>query len=54
MFSKDLTERRNNALIKRKEHIKKHPNLQIKLDFPATLKYRERGSNSKWAILEEY
>ena len=54
MFSKDLTERRNNALIKRKEHIKEHPNLQIKLDFPATLKYRERGSNSKWLVLGEY
>ena len=31
MFSKELTERRNNALIKRKEYLRFHPDLQKKL-----------------------
>ena len=54
MFSKDLTVKRNNALIKRKECMVNHKNLQIRLDFPATLKSREKGSvNSKWSILLE-
>ena len=53
MFSKELTERRNNALIKRKEYLILHPDLQIKLDYPATLKSRRKGQNNKWLILEE-
>ena len=53
MFSKELTERRNNALIKRKECLRLHPDLQIKLDYPATLKARQKGQN-KWLILEEF
>ena len=54
MFSKELTERRNNALIKRKEYLRLHPDLQIKLDYPATLKSRQKGQNNKWLILEEF
>ena len=54
MFSKELTERRNNALIKRKEYLILHPDLQIKLDYPATLKSRQKGQNNKWLILEEF
>ena len=53
MFSKELTERRNNALIKRKEYLRLHPDLQIKLDYPATMKSRRKGQN-KWLILEEF
>ena len=55
MFSKELTARRNNALIKRKEYMVNHKNLQIRLDFPTTLKTCEKGSvNSKWPILDEF
>ena len=54
MFSKELSERRNNALIKRKECLRLHPELQIKLDYPATLKSRQKGQNNKWFILEEF
>ena len=55
MFSKELTARGNNALIKRKEYRVNHKNLQIRLDFPATLKTHEKGSfNYKWSILEEF
>ena len=53
MFSKELTERRNNALIKRKEYLRLHPDLQIKLDYPATFKSHQKGQN-KWLILEEF
>ena len=52
MFSKELTESRNNALIKRREYLRLHPDLQIKLDYPATLKSHQKGQ-SKWLILEE-
>ena len=53
MFSKELTERRNNALIRRKEYLRLHPDLQIKLDYPATLKSRQTGQNNR-LILEEF
>ena len=54
MFSKELTERSSNALIKRKEYLILHPDLQIKLDYPATLKSRQKSQNNKWLILEEF
>ena len=53
MFSKELTEPRNNALIKRKEYLRLHPDLQINLDYPATLNSYQKGQN-KWLILEEF
>ena len=54
MFSKELTARRHEALLERKEYIQKNKNIQIKLDFPATLKSRERGTNQKWTIFKEF
>ena len=54
MFSKELTEPRNNALIKRKEYLRLHPDIQVKLDYPATLKSRQKGQNNKWLILEKF
>ena len=54
MFSKELSKRRNNALIKRKENLRLHPDLQIKLDYPAKLKSRQKGENNKGLILEEF
>ena len=53
MISKELTEGRNNALMKRKEYLRLHPDLQIKLDYPATLKSCQKGQN-RWLILEEF
>ena len=38
IFSKELTEKRNNTLRKKKNYINCYPNLQRKLHFPATLK----------------
>ena len=43
MFSKEITERRNNGLIKRKKYLRLHLDLQIKLGYPATLKSRQKG-----------
>ena len=43
MYSKPLAKHRNNALIKRKEYLRFHPNQQIKLDYTATQKSPERS-----------
>ena len=43
MFSKELTTRGNNVLIKQEEYMVNHKNLQIRLDFPTTPKTREKG-----------
>ena len=43
IFPKELTERKNNALIKRKEYLRLHPDLQINSDYPATLKSYQKG-----------
>ena len=48
MFSKEFIERKNNVLIKRKEYLRLHPHLQIKLDEPATLKSHQKAQNKKW------
>ena len=47
MFSKELTERRNEALKYRKEVLETEPHLTIKLDYPAVLRSRPKGSRSK-------
>ena len=54
MFSKDLAARRDRALMKRREHLNENKNHQVKLEFPATLKYQIKGSNAKWSILETF
>ena len=54
MFSKELTKRRNNALIKRKEYLRLHTEIQIKLDYPATLKSCQKGQNNNCLILKEF
>ena len=40
MFSNELTLRRNNALIKRRDYLQTNKNMQVTLEFPATLKAR--------------
>ena len=54
MFSKELTERRNNAMIQRKEYLRLHPDIQIKLDYPATLKFCQKGQSNKLLMLEKF
>ena len=56
MFSKELTERRNNGVIKGKKYLRLHPDIQVKvkLDYPATLTSHQKGQNNKWLILEEF
>ena len=53
MFSKELTQRRSNALIKRRDYVPTNKSMQVKLEFSATLKGRERGSNIRWSVLKE-
>ena len=48
MFSKEPTLRRNNALIKKRNYLQTKKSMHIKLEFPATLKARERGSSTRW------
>ena len=47
MYSKQLAKHRNNALIKRKEYLRFHPDQQIKLDYTATQKSCQKGQNNK-------
>ena len=54
MFPKDLTIRRNNALKYRREKLNETPGIQIKLEYPATLKSRQKGSNGKWQVLQTF
>ena len=54
MFSRELTLRRNNALIKTRNYLQTNKNMQVKLTFSATLKTREGGSNTRWSVLEEF
>lgn len=54
MFSKDLTLRRNNALKYRRETLNDSPGIQIKLEYPAILKSRKKGSNGKWEVLQTF
>ena len=54
MFSKELNEGRNNSLIKRKVYLRLHPDIQVNLDYPATLKSRQKGQNNIWLTLEEF
>lgn len=46
MYSSSLTTRRNDALTHRRDVLKDSPNLTIFLVYPATLMYKEKGSNS--------
>ena len=47
LFSKEHTKHRNNAPIKRKEHLRLHLVLPLKLDYPATIKSRQRGQQDR-------
>ena len=47
MFSKEPTLRRNNALIKKRNYLQTKKSMHVKLEFPATLKARERRSNTR-------
>ena len=52
MFSKEVTSRRDNALMKGRESLDTDKTLQIKLEFPDTLKSRRLGSRGEWSTLE--
>ena len=53
MFSKSLTNRRNQALLRRKEIIKELPDLSVILDFPAKLMGKKKYFREKYILLEE-
>ena len=52
MYSKQLTARRNDALKRRYEMMKNDKTIQVKLDFPAVLKSKKRGTRSNWITVE--
>ena len=54
MYSKDLTERRNQALMKRKELMEATPNLVVKMEYPAVLKSKRKGSNDQWKTVQKF
>ena len=52
MYSKQLTARRNDALKRRYEMMKNDKTIQVKLDFPAVLKSKKRGTRGNWVTVE--
>ena len=52
MFLKELTEWRSGALKYHREYITNNQDVQIKLEYPATLKSRQKRSHGKWEILK--
>ena len=54
MYSKELTIRRNNALKRRRETLEEDGSIQIKLVYPAILKFKNKGSKNRWETLEVF
>ena len=54
MYSKQLTARRNDALKRRYEMMKNDKTIQVKLDFPAVLKSKKRGTRGNWITVVTY
>ena len=47
MYSKELTLRRNATVKYRHNYLNGNPDVQIKLEFPAILRYRRKSSRGK-------
>ena len=54
MYSKELTIRRNNALKRRREVLEEDGSIQIKLVYPAILKFKNKGFKNRWETLEVF
>ena len=54
MHSKELTIRRNNAFKRRREVLKEDGSIQIKLVYPAILKFKNKGPKNKWETMEVF
>ena len=54
MYSKEITTRRNNALRRRREILEEDGSIQIKLDYPAVLKFKKKGTRNGWDTLETF
>ena len=54
MFLKELTELSNGALKNCPEYTTNNQDVQIKLEYPATLKSKQKGSHGKWETLKEF
>lgn len=50
MYSKELTETRNEAPKHRNELLDTEPYLTISLDYPSVLRSRPKGCRSKWKV----
>ena len=54
MYSKELTARRNEALKRRREMIKNNKNIHVRLDYPAVLKSKKKGTRENWVTVENF
>ena len=54
MYSKELTIRRNNALKRRFKILEEDGSIQIKLDYPAILKFKKKRTRNRWETLEVF
>ena len=54
MYSKELTARKNEALKRRREMIKNNKNIHVRLDYPAMLKSKKKGTRENWVTVENF
>ena len=54
VYSKQLTLQRNGALKYRRDYLNENSDVQIKLEFPAILRYRRKCSRGKWDTLKVF
>ena len=54
VYSKQLTLQRNGVLKYRRDYLNKNSDVQIKLEFPAILRYRRKCSRGKWDTLKVF
>ena len=53
MYSKELTARRNNTLKRRQEMITNDESIHVRLDYPAVLKSKKKGTRGNWETVVE-
>ena len=54
MYSKELTARRNEVLKRKRKMIKSNKNIHVKLDYPAVLKSKKKGTRENWVTVENF
>ena len=54
MYPKERTARRNEAFKRRQEMAKNNKNIHVRLDYPAALKSKKKGTRENWVTVENF